>query len=107
MPPLAVVFADLETSYRIAASAPVSIVAAPPAHVARTAANRPYERRADVVRFFFRDDISYLDKAQILARYRAEWLVVDRTRKVPRYLAYLPEPVYEDDRYALYRLSRS
>jgi hypothetical protein len=107
VPARAIVFADLETSYRIAAAAPVSIAAAPPAHVARTAANRPYERRADVLRFFFRDDVSYLDKAQILARYRAEWLVVDRSRKVPRYVAYLPPPVYEDDRYALYRLNRS
>jgi hypothetical protein len=37
----AVVFADLETSYRIAAYAPVYVAAAPPAHVADTGKNRP------------------------------------------------------------------
>ena len=40
-----VVFSDLETSYRIAAEAPVYVAAAPPSHVADTEENRPYERR--------------------------------------------------------------
>ena len=39
VPERAVVFSDLETSYRIGAYAPVYIVAAPPAHVADTASN--------------------------------------------------------------------
>ena len=45
VPERAVVFSDLETSYRIGAYAPVYIVAAPPAHVADTASNHPYRRR--------------------------------------------------------------
>jgi len=101
------VFADLETSYRIAAYTPLYVAAAPPAHVADSGNNHPYERRADVIRFFYRDDVSYLEKAQILSFYGASWLVVDKTRKVPDYLKFLPPPVYEDDHFALYRLSRS
>ena len=41
-----VVFSDLESSYRIAAAAPVYICNAPPGHVADTKRNRPYVRRA-------------------------------------------------------------
>ena len=44
-----VVFSDLETSYRIAAAAPVYVAAAPPSHVADTTKNRPYERRLDTI----------------------------------------------------------
>ena len=47
-PKAAVVYSDLETSYRIAAYAPVYVAAAPPSHVADTEENRPYERRDDV-----------------------------------------------------------
>ena len=47
-----VVYSDLETSYRIAAEAPVYIAAAPPGHVADTEENRPYERRDENMRFF-------------------------------------------------------
>lgn len=101
------VFADLETSYRIAAYTPLYIAAGPPAHVADSGNNRPYERRRDVIRFFYRDDVSYLEKAQILSFYGASWLVVDKTRKMPDYLKFLPSPVYEDEHFALYRLSRS
>jgi hypothetical protein len=104
--PRAIVFADLETSYRIAAAAPVYIAAAPPAHVADSGTNEPYERRKDVIRFFYQDDVSYLDKAQILRDRGATWLVVDKTRKVPAYVSFLPAAVYEDDRYALYPLRR-
>ncbi len=42
-----VVYADLESSYRIAAFAPVYVCNAPPGHVADTKKNRPYERRDD------------------------------------------------------------
>ena len=45
VPERRVVFSDLETSYRIAAYAPVYVAAAPPGHVADTKENRPYERR--------------------------------------------------------------
>jgi hypothetical protein len=89
----AVVFSDLETSYRIAAYAPVYVAAAPPAHVADTPANRPYSRRLSVNRFFGSGDTAILD------RYRAGWLVVDDTRFQLRPSWPL---VYSDERYSLY-----
>src|SRR5438270_294192 len=52
LPKRAVVFSDLETSYRIAAFAPVLVAAAPPAHVADTTKNLPYRRMKDVKEFF-------------------------------------------------------
>jgi hypothetical protein len=93
VPKRAVVFSDLETSYRIAAFAPVYVAAAPPAHVADTKANMPYTRRRAVIRYFNTGDSS------ILARYHAGWLVVDRQR-------FHLDPgwplTYKDERYALY-----
>lgn len=98
VPERAVVFSDLETSYRIAAFAPVYVAGAPPAHVADTTANRPYSRRISVNRFFDTADLA------ILARFHANWLVVDRTRFQIR----PPWPlVYEDARYALYHRPQS
>lgn len=93
VPKRAIVFSDLETSYRISGYAPVYVAAAPPAHVADTAANRPYSRRLSVNRYFGTGDVRILD------RYHAGWLVVDKTRFDVR----PPWPlVYEDARYALY-----
>jgi hypothetical protein len=94
VPERAIVFSDLETSYRIAAFAPVYVAAAPPAHVADTKDNRPYDRRADVLRFYRTGDLA------IPARYHAGWIVVDRSRfdlKLPL------RAVYADGRYVLYR----
>ena len=93
VPKRAIVFSDLETSYRISAYAPVYVAAAPPAHVADTAANRPYSRRLSVNRYFGTGDVAILD------RYHADWLVVDKRRFQVR----PPWPLaYEDRRYALY-----
>ncbi len=91
----AVVYSDLETSYRIAAEAPVYIAAAPPSHVADTAKNRPYRRRADNQAFFRTGDVA------IPRRAGATWLVVDRKRYdvVPQ-----ADSVYRDGRYTLYVL---
>jgi hypothetical protein len=95
VPEGAVVFSDVETSYRIAAFAPLYVAAAPPAHVADTDENRPYERAEDVRRFLRTGELA------IPRRYGAGWLVVDREhfRVRPRL-----EPVYRDGRYSLYRL---
>jgi hypothetical protein len=91
-----VVFADLETSYRIAAYAPVYVAAAPPAHVADTGANRPHVRERDVVRFLRTGDLA------IPRRYGAGWLVLTRGERPVK----LPL-VYADRRYRLYRLPGS
>ncbi len=90
-----IVFSDLETSYRIAAMAPVYVAAGPPAHVADTEDNRPYARRRDVQRFLRTGRLS------IPQRYGARWLVIDRERSLLR--PALPV-VHADDRYLLYRL---
>jgi hypothetical protein len=65
-----VVYADAETSYRIAASAPVYIAVAPPEHVADTKANRREERIRDLRRFLRTGDLA------IPRRYGAQYLVV-------------------------------
>jgi hypothetical protein len=95
VPEGAVVFSDVETSYRVVAYAPVYVAAAPPAHVADTDDNRPYERARDVRRFL---DTGRLE---IPRRYGAEWLVVDRRHFRLRLGL---RPVYEDGRFSLYRL---
>jgi hypothetical protein len=96
VPKRAVVFSDLETSYRAAAEAPVLVVAAPPAHVADTRKNDPYGRRDDVRAFYRTGDLA------IPRRYGAHWLVLDRTRPhAPIGL----RPVYADSRYVLYELT--
>jgi hypothetical protein len=93
VPARSVVFSDLETSYRIAAYAPVYIASAPPAHVADTKANFPYGRRRATITYFATGDIT------IPRRFHATWLLVDRRRFHVR----PPWPrVYEDSRYALY-----
>ena len=95
VPKGAVVFSDDETSYRIAAVAPVYVAAALPGHVADTKANRPYARRADA-REFFRTG-----RLAIPRRYGAQFVLVNRRRSKLRLR--LPR-VYADARYALYRL---
>ncbi len=95
VPKRGVVFSDLQTSYRIAAAAPVLIVAAPPAHVADTKQNRPYERRADVLEFRATGDLA------IPRRYHAGWLVVARLQRHP---VVELRPLYKDSRFVLYKL---
>jgi hypothetical protein len=90
-----VVFGDVETSYLVAAAAPVYIVAAPRAHVADTKSNHPRERARDVYRFLRRGDLA------IPRRYGARWIVLDRRRT--RLRLGLPR-VWSDGRYTLYHL---
>jgi hypothetical protein len=96
VPERAVVFSDLETSYRVGAFAPVYVAAGPPAHVADTEQNRPYERRQDVIAFFATGDL------EIPRRYGADYLIVDGQR-FEEVRPDLPV-VHEDERYTLYRL---
>jgi hypothetical protein len=90
-----VVFSDPDTSYRIAAYAPVLIVAAPVEHVADTKQNRPRERVSDVRAFYATGNLA------IPRRYHAQWLVFARFRPHP---ALALRPVYRDARFVLYRL---
>ena len=102
-----VIFADLETSYRLAAAAPVPIAAGPPAHVAQTTPNRPFQRRQDVIRFFYRAGVVDAQRVKILEQYDATWLVVDRSRGFPEALISQWTGVpYDDGRYVLLRVPR-
>jgi len=79
VPKGAVVLAPVQMSYRVAAVAPVYIVAAPVAHVANTTANDPY-RRARAVRHWVRTS-----DPRIAKRYGAEWQIRNgRLSRVPR-----------------------
>jgi hypothetical protein len=91
------VYSDPETSYRMAAYAPVYICVAPPGHVADTKANRPRERVVEFRRFAASGDLA------IPRACGARWLVVDRSRFGRPRTA--PPPVYRDARYELMRLS--
>jgi hypothetical protein len=95
VPKKAVVFSDDQTSYAIAAFAPVYVANALPGHVADTKANRPYERRADAQAFLRTGNLA------IPRRYGATWLVLDRQHS--KLNLALPR-VYADSRYVLYRL---
>jgi hypothetical protein len=94
VPERAVVYADLETSYRISAYAPVYVAAGPPAHVADTKQNRPYARRADLLRFLHTGNLA------IPRRYGAAWLVL-RDKERAGHGARL---VYRDGRFRVYRI---
>jgi hypothetical protein len=96
VPERAVVFSDDDTSYKIAAFAPVYVANAPPGHVADTKANRPYKRRDDAKQFFRTGNLA------IPRRYGATWLVIKTARSKLR--LHLPK-VYADKDYVLYRLS--
>jgi hypothetical protein len=97
LPERSVVLSDLETSYRVLAQAPVYVVAAPPAHVADTEKNRPYERRRLVNRVLATGDVALARSA------RADWILLDRKHfDVPLEL----EPEYRDERYSLFRVPK-
>ena len=94
VPKRAVVFADLGTSYRISAFAPVYVANGPPTHVADTKANDPYGRRADLLRFLDGD-------RAVLSKYGAGWLVLRRGEWSVKPHAQL---VYHDQRFRVFRL---
>ncbi len=95
VPAGSIVYSDQETSYRLAALAPVFVAVAPPGHVADTEENRPYERADDARRFLRTGDLG------IPAEYGADYLVVDRAR---RDLDFELPVIYGDERFTLYRL---
>jgi hypothetical protein len=96
VPEGATVYSDPETSYRIAASAPVYICVAPPGHVANTKENRPYERVLEFRSFVRTGDLA------VPRACGARWLVVDGAR-FGRPAGPLTA-TYRDARYVLYRI---
>jgi hypothetical protein len=98
-----VLFGDTQAIYHAAAYVPVYISAAPAGHVAVNAKNRPGSRRADVARFFA-GETSEDERRRLLDRYGASWLLVDKSLPYPNSLTGFLQRVYEDGRYALYRV---
>ena len=96
-----VVFSDASAAYKIAAYAPVYVNAAPTGHVSSSARNRPRRRRIDSERFRV-VPFNYAERSELLARYDADWVLVDR--ELPQPTEYLDELrlVYDGGRYALY-----
>jgi hypothetical protein len=102
--PRELVVSDPVTSYRLVAYAPVTILAAPLAHVAQTPNDRPYDRLREVDRFFAAED---LEQRHLLAAYGAGWLLVDRQATDEDSLASGLERVYDDGRFVLFRIGPS
>jgi hypothetical protein len=99
VPERSVVYADLETSYRISGYVPVYVCNAPPAHVADTTANRPYARRAAFLRFLRTGDLAIPRAAG------AQWLVLRRHGEpVARAAAEGARVVYRDASFVVFRL---
>jgi hypothetical protein len=94
VPERSVVFADLETSYRISAYAPLYVANAPPTHVADTKANDPAARRAAWLAFLRTHNLA------IPRHYGAGWLVLRGREQVGPG----PRLVYRDGRFRVYRL---
>jgi hypothetical protein len=69
VPKGAIVLAPVQVSYRVAASAPVYIVAAPVTHVANTKANDPYGRARAVHHWVLTKD------PRVAKRYGATWAI--------------------------------
>jgi hypothetical protein len=97
-----VVFSDQMTDYRIVAYAPVYVNASAPGHVAEVHANHVFARARDARRFFAAAGTTDDERAAILERWAADWVLVNRERSHPQpFLDRFPL-VYEDDRFALY-----
>jgi hypothetical protein len=98
VPRRSIVFADLETSYRISGYDPVYVCAAPPAHVADTKANDPAARRAAVLAYLRTGNLS------IPRRCGAGWIVLRKGEPVARAEAQGARPVYRDESFIVLKL---
>jgi hypothetical protein len=95
------VFADLETSYRATAFAPVYVVAVPPSHVANTKPNRVRDRKRAVLRFFAHPSLA------IPENWHATWLVLrtlDEQAAVQAIEGEGHRPVYSDGRFVVFKV---
>jgi hypothetical protein len=94
VPERSVVYADLETSYRISAYVPVYVANAPPTHVADTKANDPAGRRAAWLEFRRTHNLA------IPRHYGAGWIVLRGDEQAGPGARL----VYRDGRFRVYRL---
>jgi hypothetical protein len=96
--PRSVLFADLSTSYRAVAFAPVYVVAMPPTHAANTRPNELAKRRRAVLRFFTHPSLEEPEA------WKAQWLVLTRSGPVQTVERDGLRPVYEDDKFVAFRV---
>jgi hypothetical protein len=96
--PRSVVFADLGTSYRATAFAPVYVVAVPPTHAANTHPNELAKRRRAVLRFFTHPSLA------VPQAWGAQWLVLKRSGPVQTIEGHGLRPAYEDGKFVAFRV---
>jgi hypothetical protein len=97
--PRSVVLADLGTSYRATAFAPVYVVAVPPTHAANTRPNQLSKRRLAVLRFLEHPTVG------VAQHWRAQLIVLSRTERVQALESAGPRPAYEDSRFVAFRIA--
>ena len=98
VPPRSVIFADLATSYRATAAAPVYVVAVPPTHAANTRPNELAKRRRAVLRFFTHPSL------QEPEAWKAQWLVLTRSGPIRTIERDGLRPAYEDGKFVVFRV---
>ena len=96
--PRSVVFADLSTSYRATAFAPIYVVAVPPTHAANTRPNELAKRRRAVLRFFAHPSLEEPEA------WGAQWLVLTRSGPVGAMEQRGLRPAYEDRKFVAFRV---
>ena len=99
VPARSVVLADLSTSYRATAFAPVYVVAVPPTHAANTRPNELGKRRRAVLQFLFKPTLA------VAQAWRAQWIVLTRSERVQAIERRGLRPVYEDSRFVAFRIA--
>jgi hypothetical protein len=99
-----VIFSDPMTAYEVAAYAPVYINDAPTGHAANTVANRLRARRRDARLFFYGNELTDAARGAILARWSADWVLVNKERTYPEAFLQRFTLVYQDARFAFYNV---
>jgi hypothetical protein len=94
--PRSIVLADLGTSYRATAYAPVYVVAVPPTHAANTRPNELHKRKLAVLRFLLHPTLAVPD------RWRALLIVFTRAERYRAIEALGLRPVYQDRRFVAF-----
>jgi hypothetical protein len=97
-----VLFSDRTTAYRITAYAPVYVNTSLPGHVAEVNANHVFARARGTKRFFGSTTIPASEREAILARWGADWVLVNKGRTYPEAFLQRFQLVYQDARFALY-----
>jgi len=97
VPARSVVLADLSTSYRATAFAPVYVVAVTPTHAANTRPNELHKRKLAVLRFLAHPTLDFAH------RWRADWIVLTRTEHVGAIERLGLQRAYEDSGFVVFR----